>query len=145
MPDLTTIGTSCWTNSSIAATCIYIPKVTSIGNNFMTSGSVANLVKMVVGRSPFVNTSSTGSMRGTTGLKALVLKVSSVPSLGALSALTNCGLRKLSDAYIYVPRALKSDFEAATNWSVFQYRAIEDYPLIDAPDTWLPPEPEPEE
>ena len=40
--------------------------------------------------------------------------------------------------YIYVPRALIDDYKTATNWAVYaaQFRAIEDYPDICAPEEW---------
>ncbi len=138
LPDLTKIQGSCWCYTTINCTCIYMPNVKSIGANFLQAASVPKMVKMVIGASPFTNVSSTGSMRGTSALKALVLKVSSVPTLNGTTAAVQSYLYKGDDAYIYVPRSLKSSFESASNWNIFKFRAIEDYPLIDAPDTWLP-------
>lgn len=138
-PDLVKISGSNWSYTTPRVTCIYIPNVTNVGMNFFQASSVPNLVKMVIGTNPISNV--VASLRGTTALKALVMKgITSVPNLTGLNWSTNSGLRTLNDAYIYVPRSLVTSFEEATNWSVFQFRAIEDYPLIDAPNTWLPTE-----
>lgn len=131
---------------------LYCPKLKSIGANFFTAGSNRALIKMVVSTIPFTNTNtSSGSLRYSPNFKALVMpEVTSVPSLSStqLTILSDySGIGTNSDGYIYVPQALKSAFEEATNWStmVGKFRAIEDYPLINAPTTWLPPEDSEEE
>lgn len=137
LPNLTAIGISAWCNNPVNASCIYVPRATTIGSNFMTGTSKPNLVKLVIGTNPFNNTNQ--SLRGTPNLKALVIKCSSVPSLASTNPVTNSGIGQNSDAYIYVPSALLSSFQTATNWSTFssKFRAIESYPLIDAPDTYV--------
>ena len=63
-----------------------------------------------------------------TSLKALVMGGSVLCSLDNVNAFTGT-LIKSGTGYIYVPRALLADYQAATNWSTFadQFRALEDY------------------
>lgn len=76
-------------------------------------------------------------------LTAVILRSTTMCTLAATSAFTNCyhfhGTQNstynpsgLKDGYIYVPSALIEDYKSATNWSTFaaQFRAIEDYPDI---------------
>lgn len=65
-------------------------------------------------------------------LASLVLpRSSSIITLGHAKSLTNT-LIASGTGYIYVPRALLSEYQSATNWSTYsaQFRAIEDYPDI---------------
>ena len=68
-------------------------------------------------------------------LDTLILRGSSVSTLENVSALTSTPISS-GTGYIYVPKTLAdgSDgvaaYQAATNWSNFQFRAIEDYPDI---------------
>lgn len=61
-------------------------------------------------------------------LSALVLRYSAVATLMATSALQNTAIAS-GTGYIYVPRALLSSYQTATNWSTYaaQFRALEDY------------------
>lgn len=68
---------------------------------------------------------------GCTALHTLIIRGSSVASMGNSNALYNSHIYK-GTGYIYVPAALVDNYKAATNWSTFaaQIRAIEDYPEI---------------
>ena len=64
-------------------------------------------------------------------LEALIIRK---PTLCKLSSTTafNGSLINSGSGYIYVPKALLSEYQAATNWVRLknQFRAIEDYPEI---------------
>ena len=63
------------------------------------------------------------------GLKALVLRnQEGVVNLSNSNALAGTPIA-YSNGYIYIPRALYSDYQSATNWSTYsaQFRALEDY------------------
>lgn len=77
-------------------------------------------------------------------LTAVILRSTTMCTLAATSAFLNCyhftGTKNsqynpngLKDGYMYVPRALLSDddetkdYRRATNWSTYQFRALEDY------------------
>ena len=77
---------------------------------------------------PNVTSIAAYSLYGCSGLYALVLRGSSVATLGNTYALTNSGIAK-TIGYVYVPRALVDSYKAATNWSTYadQFRALEDY------------------
>lgn len=66
---------------------------------------------------------------GAKALTALILRGSTVCSLGGTGA--NAVGTKIADGtgYIYVPGALVDSYKAATNWSTYanQFRALEDY------------------
>lgn len=138
LPDVTAIPNNCWTGGSFNPSVIYIPKAAPVGS-FASNANAnkTNLVKVVMGGSPFAGS---GNLNRTPNLKALVIKADSVPTLAYPAALTASGIGDNADAYIYVPSSLYSSYIADTNWSAFssKFRKIEDYPLIDAPDTWLP-------
>lgn len=137
LPNVVSVGISCFNTSSVKMTVLYMPSCTSIGTNFMTVAQ-QNLVKLVCAENPFTNINY--SLYKTPSLKALVIKRTSVAGSPGASALAQSGIATNDDAYIYVPRDLVEDYKVATNWSVYadKFRAIEDYPLIDAPTTWLP-------
>lgn len=66
--------------------------------------------------------------RGCTNLKALVIRASNVPYIYAADILQGTAI-EAGTGYIYVPRAMISAYEAATNWTVYtgRFRALEDY------------------
>ena len=140
LPTLTATGVSCWNADNVACTVIYMPNVTTVKANFFMGKNKANLVKMVIGAGPFSNT--TASLKETNKLKALVFPRNAVASLSATSIFEKCGIYLNDDGYVYVPRDLIDSYKAATNWLNYpdKFRAIEDYPLINAPTTWLPVE-----
>ncbi len=80
-------------------------------------------------------------------LTAVILRSPTMCTLANTSAFSNCyhfhgttnstyNPSGAKDGYIYVPRTLAdgsdgvATYQAATNWSAFQFRAIEDYPEI---------------
>lgn len=140
LPTLETIGMSAWNYKNRQVTCINIPNVRTVGSNFyITTNSYKseNLVKMIIGTSPFT---SNNSLSLTPALKALVITAETVPTLytdiSSFSVATN------TDCYIYVPSALVESYKVANNWSavVSKFRAIEDYPRILEASTWTPSE-----
>lgn len=64
-------------------------------------------------------------------LDTLVLKSNTKINLISTSAFTNTPIAS-GTGYIYVPSALLSEYQSATNWATYssQFRAIEDYPDI---------------
>ena len=139
LPTITKIGISSWATANIAAKVIYVPNATTVGQNFFQGANKSSLVKMVIGASPFTGSDS---LRGTTALKALVIPTNTLQTSSKPTAMANSGVGQNADCYIYVPRSLVDSYKAATNWSVYadKIRAIEDYPLINAPTTWVPTE-----
>lgn len=68
-----------------------------------------------------------------THLETLILRSNSVCTLANTStALQGTLIAKATTGYVYVPAALVSSYQAATNWSTYaaRFRAIEDYPDI---------------
>ena len=65
---------------------------------------------------------------GCTSLKTLILRSSTVCSLGMDSDLSGTPILK-GTGYIYVPQALIESYRASEDWSTFadQFRSIEDY------------------
>ena len=66
--------------------------------------------------------------RGCTNFDTLILRGSTVPTLDNTNAFNNTKIAA-GTGYIYVPSALKSTYEGATNWSTYngQFRSLEDY------------------
>ena len=139
-PSVTSSGPSTLQNACYASV-IYLPSMTSFGSNAFVNAT-NRMTKIVVGSAhPFVNTSL--SLRNSTNLKALVFHTAtSAPTLSdaALTRLQASGIGTNADGYIYVLTTAYTSFTTATNWSTVssKIRKIEDYPLIDAPTTWLP-------
>lgn len=137
LPDCTTTGVSFYSNANVYWTCFYAPKA-AVKNNFLNSSYTKNnLVKTVTKGCPF---QGNNSLKNSPNLKAVVIKNTSVQSLNYVAAVTASGIGQNEDGYIYVPRDLVNSYKIASNWSTFEskFRAIEDYPLVDAPDTYLP-------
>lgn len=74
---------------------------------------------------------STNAFNGCTRLATLIIRSSSMATLGGTSAFTGTKIAG-GTGYIYVPAALIDSYKTATNWSTYaaQIRAIEDYPDI---------------
>jgi hypothetical protein len=62
-------------------------------------------------------------------LETLILRGDTVCTLSATNAFTSTKIASKT-GYIYVPRALVDSYKVETNWSGYQFRAIEDYPEI---------------
>lgn len=141
-PSVTSSSASTLSNECYASV-IYLPAMSSFGSNAFINAT--NLMtKIVVGSAhPFINQNS--SLRNSTNLKALVFHTAtSAPALSEsqLARLNASGIGTNSDGYIYVKTEAYTSFTTATNWSTVssKIRKIENYPLIDAPTTWLPTE-----
>lgn len=79
-----------------------------------------------------VSTIRTGVFSDCDALTELILpKTNYVISLESILAIRSTPIGS-GTGYIYVPQALLSEYQSATNWSTFsaQFRAIEDYPDI---------------
>lgn len=61
-------------------------------------------------------------------LETIILRWDKCPSLTTTNAFR--GPIEEGTGYIYVPNALIETYRSATNWSKYNYRAIEDYPEI---------------
>lgn len=63
-----------------------------------------------------------------TGIKALMIRSESVPTLASSDSFTNTPIAS-GTGYIYVPKSLVDSYKTATNWSVYasQFRVLEDY------------------
>ena len=72
---------------------------------------------------------SGNAFNGCTALTALILRSDTVCTLANTNALTGTKIAG-GTGYIYVPSALVDSYKAATNWSTYAVRAIEDYPEI---------------
>lgn len=98
---------------------ITLPKLKNIANRGLAeSGGVT---KIDIGNSTISDaTFADSAFRGHRVLKTLVLRYSAVPTLGGTYALNGTPMfTGASDAYIYVPQALISEYQEAANWSYF--------------------------
>jgi hypothetical protein len=80
---------------------------------------------------PNVTSIGTNSLCGCSALSALFLGSDTMVTLSSVGALTGSGIAA-GTGYIYVPSALLTSYQGATNWSTYstQFRAREDYPEI---------------
>ena len=69
------------------------------------------------------------AFNGCSNLDTLILRSETVCTLANTNAFTGTKIAS-GTGYIYVPSALVDNYKAASNWSAFQFRAIEDYPDI---------------
>ena len=77
--------------------------------------------------------SGSGTFMECSALDTLVLSGDTVCQLAGTTAFNNTPIAS-GTGYIYVPKALIEEYKVATNWAVYaeQFRAIEDYPEIQA-------------
>lgn len=122
-PNVTTLGSSCF-YGCLALEGIIMPKATKI-----PSGCFANCTKIAKVDLTAVTKIESGSFTNAIKLTALILRHSSVVTLGGALSQTSIAS---GTGYIYVPSSLVASYKAATNWSAYaaQIRAIEDYPDI---------------
>lgn len=148
LPNLATSNTRVFSNCN-SLTSLSIPKMSGYTYQYMaaycaalTSADVkqasyvssysfygcAALTKLEFNR---VTTIATNAFNGCTKLATLILRSTSVVSLGGTSAFTGTKIAG-SGGYIYVPASLVDSYKSATNWSTYssKFRAIEDYPSI---------------
>lgn len=153
LPNATTIGIYAFNTCSVLNS-FTAPSATSIGNY-----AFSNCTKLTELNLPSVKTIGNYSFQACTGLSRIdigaavtqigaqafsnapitafiIRRTSGVPSLTSTSAFANSGIAK-GTGYIYVPSALVTSYQSATNWKNYanQIRAIEDYPDICNLDT----------
>lgn len=144
-PKATSIGTYAFNNATAMKTCealnvttissgsfygcmaleaITMPKLTRVPGN-----SLANCTKLASVDLTAVTQIDSGAFTNAIKLTALILRHSSVVTLGGTLSQTAIAS---GTGYIYVPSSLVASYKAATNWSTYaaQIRAIEDYPDI---------------
>lgn len=66
---------------------------------------------------------------GNSALVTLILRAETVCALSSTNVFSSSAIAS-GTGHVYVPRALLSQYAQATNWSTYQFRAIEDYPEI---------------
>lgn len=148
LPNAKSIGSYAFYNCD-ALTTFEAPNVTTLGSNgfyqCMKLASVTMPKVTTIPSSCFGNctglttadftalTKIEGSAFGNTAkLVALILRGSSVVTLSSTSVFSMSGIATTGKGYIYVPAALLSSYQTASNWSTYaaNFRAIEDYPDI---------------
>ena len=125
-PAATTVGTACFYGCSSLLNA-YFPNVSYLSNQ-MFYGCTA-LRFFDAGNASVI---STNAFQNCSGLETLILRFSTTNvTLQNTNAFTGTPIAA-GTGYVYVPRALISQYENNTNWSsyVSQIRAIEDYPEI---------------
>lgn len=147
MPNVETIGAYVFQNCSTLTT-IDLPKLTKMGLNSFANNPKLTSINLPVITSisssafrscpeitqldfPAVTSINSNAFSSCSALETLILRADTVCSLTAVSAFTGTPIISGS-GYIYVPRILAGQYQAATNWTTFaaQIRAIEDYPDI---------------
>lgn len=125
MPSLVTVGRGvCSACTKLEA--VHVPLLTSVGEEMFYNCSVLEKVDApsatTIGSSAFFNS----------GVKILILRNDSLCSLQASNVFNAGNPIGAGTGYIYVPKALISEYKTATNWVMFaeQIRAIEDYPDV---------------
>lgn len=112
-PDLTSIGTYVFYNATITTGAIVLPALTSLPNHALRSTGAS-----VTGVDTAASTISSNSLNGCSALTKLVLRSPTVASLVATSAFQSTPFDNGgTGGTIYVPDALKSSYQTATNWS----------------------------
>lgn len=142
--NVTTVGNAAFRNCP-SLTTVNLPNAESIGEHlFRECYSLVNVYlpkARTIDRYAFCYCSSliqldlksvtsimVNSFYGCTKLVSLILRSDKVVTLSAKGAFTSTPIKD-GTGYIYVPRALLSQYKVETNWSVFsaQFRALEDY------------------
>ena len=110
-----------------AVTEINLPSIKTIGQYafFCNSANIGNLKKIDLGKQ--VTSIAAYAFQYHSNLETVIIRSNSVCTLSNSNAFSNTGSR-----YFYVPAALVSSYQSATNWSSYKsyIRAIEDYPDI---------------
>lgn len=119
---------------------IVLPSVTTVATNSFREASNLEVIDL-----PKLTAIPATAFYGCRGIKALILRSETMVPLANTNAFTQCyrilgtknsGYNPTGEkiGFIYVPKALIEEYQAATNWSdeslVTQFRAIEDYPEI---------------
>jgi hypothetical protein len=133
-PQVTSIGTNQF-NSCFALKTAHLPRITAL-----TQRDFQNCWKLQ--KADFTSLTSIGAyvFYDCRSLTALIIRSDTLCAMTATTVINNwyhfTGTTKpenpdgLKDGYVYVPRALVSSYQSATNWSVLEadrFRALEDY------------------
>lgn len=116
-------------NNNVFAACTSLKSLNLPECEQLTSNSVRDcsaLEKIDLPKTEIINTNV---FLNCSMLSAVILRANTMAALSSGNSFNNTPIAS-GTGYIYVPATLKSQYEQATNWSVFQFRAIEDYPEI---------------
>ena len=110
----------------------YAPEVRTLGKGALRTQADIQRLDFI-----YIERIDAEALMSTKALKTLIIRSVEPCLLLNANALSD-GPIKSGTGYIYVPRALIDDYKTATNWTVYaaQFRAIEDYPDICAPEVW---------
>ena len=110
----------------------YAPEVRTLGKGALRTQADIQRLDFI-----YIERIDAEALMSTKALKTLIIRSVEPCLLLNANALSD-GPIKSGTGYIYVPRALIDDYKTATNWTVYaaQFRAIEDYPDICAPEEW---------
>ena len=127
-PNVESIGTGAFSNSSALGKILF-PKVAST----LSSAFNACTILEIVGFGAMVTVGGSGCFSYSNLLDTVIFSSPSLCTLSNTSAFTRTPIAD-GTGYIYVPKALVAEYKTATNWAVYaaQFRAIEDYPEIQA-------------
>lgn len=117
-PNVTSIGLGCFRNCT-KLTSVSFPKATTTGNNaFSSCGNNADVSSITLDF-PAATVIPNNSFNNMQKLTALILRHTSVVELNNISAFANTPMRGYNsqNGTVYVPSALISSYQTATNWS----------------------------
>ena len=122
LDEATSLGNDCFEYSGLGK--LVIPKVTSLGT-YIGKGTRMSTVDITK-----VSNIKANNFNGMSALVELILRNTSLVTLGATSAFTGTPIAS-GIGYIYVPDDLVDTYKAASNWSTYasQIKPISDYPL----------------
>ena len=124
LPNVTSIGESSF-ESCISLTTVNLPNVTSIDRYAFYNCASLTTIDL-----PNVTSIEESAFSSCTSLTTLIIRTSTLCILDTPYAFG--GTLIASDTgYIYVSKALISQYQTATNWSAYasQFRALEDYTI----------------
>ena len=145
MPNLTSSGAYSFQNTGLQE--VYMPKLQNVANNMfygtkltntnfpkaqtIYGGSFQNCAELMFIDLPLAKSLNTNAFNGCAKLEAVILRNTTTCTLANVNAFTNSSVAS-GTGFVYVPKALLSIYQSATNWSTYaaQIRAIEDYPEI---------------
>lgn len=107
-----------------ALTALKLPSVTSVDTSSISRCAALTTVDL-----PVISSIGGNAFNGDSALVAVLLRsTATVAVLTSSNAFANTPIAS-GTGYIYVPSALVSGYQAATNWSTYaaQFRALEDY------------------
>ena len=116
-------------NSSTFAGCsslknLNIPEATKLTSNAIRDCNALEKIDL-----PKVTSITTQVFLNCPMLATVILRSNTLCTLGSTNSFNGTPIAN-GTGYIYVPAALIDSYKTATNWTTFQFRAIEDYPDI---------------